>query len=266
MPISSTLTLFWTLLLILPRWTFTASHRAEDAIIDAIRTRKAWELPPPVGIEPAVAMWDPEGHGSWAAQVEHFSDCPVRIPGNHDRPSIRTKVRPVFQDNGNCLAMGNVDSGTCLTRIATNRTYGKHIPHNLAETALCFPSLLIIGTGKAGTAELQSWLSRHPAMRRIGNPNSTSGGGEGDYFGRDVSSQDDLERTWRRYLSLWAPTSFSDLPNQYHFEKSPGYLAHSADPNIIKRLLPSVKLVRKPNFHQNENLEQAVTRAVCICA
>jgi len=110
--------------------------------------------------------------------------------------------------------------------------------------ARCMPSMIVIGTGKGGTAEVQSWLSRHPNMRRTGDAQSVSGGGEADYFGRELKTEKQLEGTWRKYLQQWQPQEIESLAQHYTFEKSPGYLSHSTYPKLMKMLIPNVKLVR----------------------
>jgi hypothetical protein len=40
-------------------------------------------------------------------------------------------------------------------------------------------------------------LSKHPNLRRYGDPQSLKGGGEADYFGRELLSRNHMERTWR---------------------------------------------------------------------
>lgn len=120
-----------------------------------------------------------------------------------------------------------------------------------------------MGTGKGGTAELQSWLSHHPNLLRIGDPHSTSGGGEADYFGRELKTEAQLESTWRDYLHVWQPMNSTALGKKYAFEKSPGYLAHSTYPKLVQLLMPSVKLVailRDPAKRAYSHFQMICTR------
>ena len=43
-------------------------------------------------------------------------------------------------------------------------------------------------------------LSKHPNLMRYGDPLSLKGGGEADYFGRELESRDHMEHTWREYV------------------------------------------------------------------
>lgn len=220
-------------------------------IIRAIRSKTAWQLPSKVLQPPSPpSLWTDSKSGPWAAPTVHSPDCPQRVPGLHSAPSIRTQVRLVFEDTSACRAVGNVDAGVCVRKNAT-------------APILCFPSFIIMGTGKGGTAELQSWLSHHPNMLRIGDPNSNSGGGEPDYFGRELRTEAQLEATWRDYLHAWQPINGTALNEQYSFEKSPGYLAHSTYPKLLQLLMPSVKLVailRDPAKRAYSHFQMVCTR------
>eukprot|EP00729_Bicosta_minor_P010189 gene10189-12288_t len=219
-------------------------------IIRAVREKSTWKLPGKV-LQPAPppSLWTADS-GAWAAPTVHSDGCPQRVPGLHSVPSIRSQVRLVFGDDGTCRAVGNVDAGVCVRKAPDAPIW-------------CFPSFIIMGTGKGGTAELQSWLSHHPNLLRIGDPHSTSGGGEADYFGRELKTEAQLESTWRDYLHVWQPTNGSALEKQYAFEKSPGYLAHSTYPKLVQLLMPAVKMIailRDPAKRAYSHFQMICTR------
>jgi hypothetical protein len=116
---------------------------------------------------------------------------------------------------------------------------------------------------KAGTAELQGWLSQHPALYRwqgtvvfyqckarssvVVYPGpSASGAGEAHFFDK-LASDDDLESRWLdNYLwkGLTIPPHGPMLRNLYTFEKTPGYM--NMGPVQIERMarmIPSARLV-----------------------
>jgi hypothetical protein len=219
-------------------------------IIKAVQELTTWKLPSQqLAPAPPASLWTTEA-GEWNAPVIHSPHCAQRVPGLHSSPSIRAQVRFVHRDTGSCRAVGNVDAGTCIQSNGTAPIW-------------CFPSLIIMGTGKGGTAELQSWLGRHPNLKRIGDPNSTVGGGEADYFGRELRTEAQLEATWRQYLQVWRPQNVSRLTFEYAFEKSPGYLAHSTYPKLLQLLMPSVKLIailRDPTKRVYSHFQMVCTR------
>lgn len=205
-----------------------------DRIITALQSGRPWVDLSDVPVRlspghPAIPhFWDPLLYGIWHTPVVAVSRCPQRVKALQDPWSIRTKARVVWRDNGNCLAAGNLDAGMCIDSGGKVR---------------CLPSMIIFGTGKGGTAELQNWLSRHPVLRRFGDPYRETGGGEADYFGRELRSAQNLEATWRDYLAGFAPHTLDSLRGHYTFEKSPGYLAHSTSPGLLRAVMPSVKLI-----------------------
>jgi hypothetical protein len=129
---------------------------------------------------------------------------PVRSPA-----TIRLEPRPVLFEAGGCLTPESVDAGYCIVS-------------KKGGFVTCLPSLVIIGVMKGGTAELQGWLSQHPALWRYGGPSKT-GAGEAHYFDF-LESDEELEKTW---LTEYARDGFK-LPkinftsSHYTFEKTPG--------------------------------------------
>ena len=205
-----------------------AIHSSVEEIMNAVRDGTTWKLPGMIGHQFSVPkLWN---DGLWKVPLVTTERCPQRVPGLHNLGSIRTRVRIVFSDNGHCLATGNLDAGVCV-----------HV--NGTSPVRCLPSFIIMGTGKGGTAELQGWLSHHPQLRRVGDIHSKAGGGELDYFGRELKTEKQLEATWRTYANSWmSQEGTQELSEQYTFEKSPGYLAHATHPKLMRLLLPSIKL------------------------
>lgn len=79
---------------------------------------------------------------AWKSPVHVMSGCPQRVPALYSPNTIRQRVRLIWADDGRCKGIGKVDAGTCLRR---------------GRVVRCLPSFIVFGTGKGGTAELQSW-------------------------------------------------------------------------------------------------------------
>lgn len=201
-----------------------------DRILAALRTGAPWNSttmakPPATTVG---GLWNEARDGPWDTAVISLPKCPRRVFELQNPGSIRTKARIIWRDSGNCTATGNLDAGMCV---------------NSHGVVRCLPSAIIFGTGKGGTAELQSWLQHHPALRRFGDIHKRGGGGEADYFGRELKDIKHLERTWRQYLNGFEAMDITALRYEYTFEKSPGYLAHTTDPGLMSAVLPSIKLI-----------------------
>lgn len=83
------------------------------------------------------------GNGTWEASIQNMNGCPRRaLDQVRSIRTIRQQTRFIWTDDGHCKGVGAVDAGTCLRHRGVVR---------------CLPSAIIFGTGKGGTAELQSW-------------------------------------------------------------------------------------------------------------
>ncbi|EDQ89802.1 uncharacterized protein MONBRDRAFT_24926 [Monosiga brevicollis MX1] len=169
--------------------------------------------------------------GSWASsymEMDKPSTLRTLMPALTNSSSIRLELRPLVEYSPN-LSPFLLDAGSCV-----------HIGTQVA----CLPSTIIIGAMKAGTAELQGWLSRHPAMSRYGGP-SSSGTGEAHYF-------DSLGKPLRALAAFAHGGSNAvgfrmrgaEPAYKYTFEKTPRYL-FMKDEQIdrMHRFLPSARLI-----------------------
>lgn len=77
---------------------------------------------------------------------------------------------------------------------------------------------------KAGTAEIQSWLSQHPSLYRwMGSHDS--GGGEAHFFDSLPKDGSGMDTHWREnylFRGLALPRGLKDARELYTFEKTPG--------------------------------------------
>jgi hypothetical protein len=79
---------------------------------------------------------------------------------------------------------------------------------------------------KAGTAEVQGWLSRHPNLYRWMGEDDR-GGGEAHLFDKLSSRDDDekFDKAWKGdylFKGLTLPNGLQDARHLYTFEKTPG--------------------------------------------
>jgi hypothetical protein len=198
-------------------------------------------------------LWVGAATGQWAVELELYSPevtvpraggyC-SGMPRRRDRrgqaplPTIRAVPRRIVIDERCLPTAENLDAGVCV-QVDVGR--GR-------RAVGCLPSLVIVGFQKCATAELQSWLSAHPAMLRWqGNVDQRSGAGEPDFFKLHGDSAAAVDRAWmdqyvREGLMLRRP---SDAQTVYTFEKSPNYGSGMPRAHVeqLHRLLPSVKIV-----------------------
>eukprot|EP00035_Acanthoeca_spectabilis_P004023 m.97983 g.97983 ORF g.97983 m.97983 type:complete len:519 (+) comp12412_c0_seq1:66-1622(+) len=190
------------------------------------------------------------GKTEWPVQIDMFSpDIVFARGGGHcgklpmrstlpvNRSSIRALHSRVVIDERCRATVDNIDAGVCIqTDVGRRRYVG------------CLPSAIIIGFQKCATAELQSWLSAHPAlMRWQGNVDQASGSGEADYFKLHGQSSATIDSSW---MDKYVKAGFilrrpSDAEAIYTFEKSPNYGSGMAASHVaqMRRLLPAVKLI-----------------------
>eukprot|EP00730_Choanoeca_flexa_P014597 TRINITY_DN6439_c0_g1_i2.p1 TRINITY_DN6439_c0_g1~~TRINITY_DN6439_c0_g1_i2.p1 ORF type:complete len:508 (+),score=124.07 TRINITY_DN6439_c0_g1_i2:289-1812(+) len=169
--------------------------------------------------------------GELACQREDDDQTSLNAP-SQPPPGIRMDKRPIVLANSKCPRVADLDAGMCVM----DKESGK---------MGCLPSFIVIGAMKAGTAEVQGWLSQHPNMYRWGGP-SDSGAGEAHFFD-SLKSDEDLAAKWKDdYVmeGLVLPRGPEDARSVYTFEKTPRYLMleESAVARIHK-LVPSVRLL-----------------------
>eukprot|EP00039_Didymoeca_costata_P028335 m.20715 g.20715 ORF g.20715 m.20715 type:complete len:531 (-) comp6928_c0_seq2:62-1654(-) len=154
---------------------------------------------------------------------------------NRQLRSIRRDPRPII-DTSCAPPPKALDAGYCVRFAEGGR-----------KVIACLPSLIIFGFQKCGTAELQGWLSAHPALHRWqGNEPQKHGAGEANYFNHRSVSEKYINNTWiPSYLQQgFVLTKPTDISRIYTFEKSPNYGIMS-EMNIyyMHQMLPSIKLI-----------------------
>lgn len=196
-------------------------------------------------------LWVGAATKEWAVELELYSPevtapraggyCSAMPKRRHrDAPlaTIRAVPRRIIIDERCRPTSDNVDAGVCV-QIDVGR--GR-------RAVGCLPSLVIVGFQKCATAELQSWLSAHPALLRWqGDVDQRSGAGEPDFFKVHGTSALAMDSAWmdryvRAGLMLRRP---SDAQTMYTFEKSPNYGSGMPRTHVaqLRRLLPSVKII-----------------------
>lgn len=196
-------------------------------------------------------LWVGAATNEWAVELELFSPevtapraggyCSAVPKRRHrDAPlaTIRAVPRRIIIDERCRPNYENMDAGVCVqTDVGRGR-----------RAVGCLPSLVIVGFQKCATAELQSWLSAHPALLRWqGDIDQRSGAGEPDFFKVHGASALAVDSAWmdryvRAGLMLRRP---SDAQTVYTFEKSPNYGSGMPRTHVaqLRRLLPSVKII-----------------------
>jgi [heparan sulfate]-glucosamine 3-sulfotransferase 5 len=190
------------------------------------------------------------GHEDWPAGLDLYSpdmlmartggycnNLPARSTSRVEHGSIRAVQRRVVIDERCKPTVDHLDAGVCVQVDVGRRLY-----------VGCLPSAIIIGFQKCATAELQSWLSAHPALLRWqGNVDQRSGAGEADFFKVHGQSSATVDSAWLEHyvkagLMLRQP---SDAESVYTFEKSPNYASGMPASQVaqLRRLVPSVKLI-----------------------
>eukprot|EP00730_Choanoeca_flexa_P003487 TRINITY_DN11421_c0_g1_i3.p1 TRINITY_DN11421_c0_g1~~TRINITY_DN11421_c0_g1_i3.p1 ORF type:complete len:435 (+),score=13.49 TRINITY_DN11421_c0_g1_i3:129-1433(+) len=203
---------------------------------------------------------------SWSVAPKVYSQDKARDVVRCLTSQIRLNPRPVIMASSNMSpSPWRLDAGMCVI-------------HERSNAVACLPSLIIIGAMKAGTAELQGWLSQHPALYRWKGPPSVtlisspfhlsssagasrSGNGEPHFFDK-LTSDAELEAGWSKYL--WEGFSISEslsfIENRYTFEKTPAYLRMSpAGIARMARMLPSVRMIailREPASRAYSHFQQ----------
>eukprot|EP00730_Choanoeca_flexa_P003486 TRINITY_DN11421_c0_g1_i2.p1 TRINITY_DN11421_c0_g1~~TRINITY_DN11421_c0_g1_i2.p1 ORF type:complete len:265 (+),score=3.36 TRINITY_DN11421_c0_g1_i2:129-923(+) len=185
---------------------------------------------------------------SWSVAPKVYSQDKARDVVRCLTSQIRLNPRPVIMASSNMSpSPWRLDAGMCVI-------------HERSNAVACLPSLIIIGAMKAGTAELQGWLSQHPALYRWKGA-SRSGNGEPHFFDK-LTSDAELEAGWSKYL--WEGFSISEslsfIENRYTFEKTPAYLRMSpAGIARMARMLPSVRMIailREPASRAYSHFQQ----------
>ena len=105
----------------------------------------------------------------------------------------------------------------------------------------CLPSLINIGVQKAGTGELQKWLSVHPAVKVHG--------GEAHFFDRaplpkTCSASHSASLRLRYAKFLWERRALSEdaVRGKLVYEKTPAYFDR-ATPQLVACTVPSARLL-----------------------
>lgn len=108
----------------------------------------------------------------------------------------------------------------------------------------CLPSLINIGAQKAGTGEIQQWLSVHPQVHVHGAEVHFFDGVRGGRT-RRCRSQREAKRMRLKYARhLWRQKALSrsDVVHKLIFEKTPAYL-DLASPALVSCLVPATRLL-----------------------
>ena len=108
----------------------------------------------------------------------------------------------------------------------------------------CLPSLINIGAQKAGTGEIQQWLSVHPQVHVQGAEVHFFDGVRGGRT-RRCRSQREAKRMRLKYARhLWRQKALSrsDVEHTLIFEKTPAYL-DLASPALVSCLVPATRLL-----------------------